>query len=155
MKRSNISATMARGHTPDKTPVTDRGLAASVDRVPAWEERIEQWRAELELFDRLEGWVPLAEAVERIGVSRSTLRNWYRNGQIRSRLEDGPYGPQRLVQIDEVTDRAARSPRIAKQAAAQVGLEAEVALLRHRIDLLERRLSALETSAADDTSPRP
>ena len=119
-------------------------------RVVSWEERINQWRAELELFDRLEGWVPLAEAVERAGVSRSTLRNWYRNGQIRSRLEDGAYGPQRLVQVDEVTDRAARSPRIARSAAAQVGLEAEVAVLRHRFDLLERRLSALEARPSDD-----
>ncbi len=119
----------------------------TVAGVPGWEERIEQWRAELELFDRLEGWVPLAEAVERTGVSRSTLRNWYRNGQIRSRLEDGPYGPQRLVQVDEVTERATRSPRVARKAVAQVELEAEVALLRHRVDLLERRLSALETDA--------
>ena len=115
--------------------------------MPSWEKRLEQWRAELDLFDRLEGWVPLAEAVERTGVSRSTLRNWYRHGQVRSRLEDGPYGPQRLVQIDEVTERAARSPRIARHAAAQVGLEAEVALLRHRVDLLERRLSALEATS--------
>ena len=121
--------------------------------MPSWEKRLEQWRAELELFDRLEGWVPLAEAVERTGVSRSTLRNWYRHGQVRSRLEDGPYGPQRLVQIDEVTDRAARSPRIARHAAAQVGLEAEVALLRHRVDLLERRLSALETTTGPALRP--
>ena len=118
----------------------------------SWEDRIDQWRAELELFDRLEGWVPLAEAVERTGVSRSTLRNWYRTGQIRSRLEDGPYGPQRLVQIDEVTARAGRSPRIARNAAAQVGLEAEVALLRHRLHLLERRLSALEARSSEPTA---
>lgn len=119
-------------------------MSDSIVRVVAWEERIDRWRAELELFDRLEGWVPLADAVERTGVSRSSLRNWYRNGQIRSRLEDGPYGPQRLVQIDEVNERASRSPRIARHAAAQIGLEAEVALLRHRIDLLDRRLAALE-----------
>ena len=112
----------------------------------SWEERIEQWRAELELFGRLEGWVPLAEACARTGVSRSTLRNWYRNRQIRSRLEDGPYGPQRLVQIDEVNERASRSPRIARHAAAQIGLEAEVALLRHRVDLLERRLYTIEAT---------
>lgn len=116
----------------------------------SWEERIDRWRTELELFDRLEGWVPLADAVERTGVSRSTLRNWYRNGQIRSRLEDGPYGPQRLVQVGEVTERAARSPRIAKQAAAQIGLEAEMALLRHRVDLLERRLDAVEGAPLRD-----
>ena len=100
------------------------------------------------MFGQLEGWVPLAEAAEHTGVSRSTLRNWYRNGQIRSRLEDGPYGPQRLVKLDEVSQRAEWSPRIARQAAAQVGLAAEVALLRHRLDLLERRLAALEADEA-------
>jgi transposase len=120
----------------------------------SWERRIDEWRTELELFDRLEGWVTLTEAVERTGVSRSTLRNWYRNRQIRSRIEDGPYGPQRLVRLDDVTDRAARSPRIVKNAAADVAVEAEIAVLRTRIDQLERRLSVLEATSPTRT-PHP
>ncbi|HLV57666.1 MAG TPA: hypothetical protein VKY81_02150, partial [Natronosporangium sp.] len=43
-----------------------------------------------------------------------------------------------------VTERAARSPRIQRRAEREVSLEAQVALLRHRVDQLELRLSALE-----------
>lgn len=111
-----------------------------------WEARLESWRAELELFEQLEDspWVPLARAEAETGVSRSALRSWYRNGEIPSRLVDGPNGPQRLVPLDAVLERAARSPRIQRRAEREVGLEAQVALLRHRIDQLELRLAALE-----------
>jgi hypothetical protein len=111
-----------------------------------WEERLARWRAELELFAQLEEspWVPLARAEAETGVSRSALRSWYRNGEIPSRLVDGPNGPQRLVPLDAVVERAARSPRIQRRAEREVSLEAQVALLRHRIDQLELRLAALE-----------
>src|SRR5262245_64606959 len=61
----------------------------------------------LSLHDAL----PISET----GVSRSALRAWYRNGEIPSRLADGPNGPQRLVPLDAVIDRAARSPRIQRR----------------------------------------
>jgi transposase len=111
-----------------------------------WEERLDRWRAELELFAQLEEspWVPLARAEAETGVSRSALRSWYRNGEIPSRLVDGPNGPQRLVPLDAVVERAARSPRIQRRAEREVSLEAQVALLRHRIDQLELRLAAFE-----------
>jgi transposase len=111
-----------------------------------WEERLEQWRTELELFAQLEDspWVPLARAEAETGVSRSALRAWYRNGEIPSRLIDGPNGPQRLVPLDAVVDRAARSPRIQRRAEREVSLEAQVALLRHRVDQLELRLASIE-----------
>jgi transposase len=111
-----------------------------------WEERLDRWRAELELFAQLEEspWVPLARAEAETGVSRSALRSWYRNGEIPSRLVDGPNGPQRLVPLDAVLERAARSPRIQRRAEREVSLEAQVALLRYRIDQLELRLAALE-----------
>jgi transposase len=114
-----------------------------------WEERLDRWRAELELFAQLEEspWVPLARAEAETGVSRSALRSWYRNGEIPSRLVDGPNGPQRLVPLDAVLERAARSPRIQRRAEREVSLEAQVALLRHRIDQLELRLAALERRA--------
>ncbi|MPZ28236.1 MAG: excisionase [Micromonosporaceae bacterium] len=111
-----------------------------------WEERLERWQTELELFAQLEdsAWVPLARAEAETGVSRSALRAWYRNGEIPSRLVDGPNGPQRLVPLDAVVERAAQSPRIRLRAEREVGLEAQVALLRHRVDQLELRLAALE-----------
>ena len=111
-----------------------------------WEARLDAWREELELLARAEGttWVPLAEAEEQAGVSRSALRSWYRNGEIQSRLVDGPNGPQRLVQLDAVIERAAASPRIQRRAEREVSLEAQVTLLRHRVDQLELRLAALE-----------
>lgn len=111
-----------------------------------WEDRLDRWQAELELFAQLEEspWVPLARAEAETGVSRSALRSWYRNGEIPSRLVDGPNGPQRLVPLDAVVERAAQSPRIQRRAEREVSLEAQVALLRHRIDQLELRLAALE-----------
>ncbi len=113
-----------------------------------WEQRLDQWRAELALFDQLEGWVTLAEAIERTGASRSALRVWYRTGQIEARLVDGPHGPQRLVRLDEVAARAERTPRIRNRAERTLALEAQVDLLRDRVDQLEQRLLATERAAA-------
>ena len=111
-----------------------------------WEDRLASWQNELELFEQLDEtpWVTLAKAEAETGVSRSALRSWYRNGEIPSRLVDGPNGPQRLVPLDAVVARAARSPRIQRRAEREVGLEAQVALLRHRLDQLELRFTALE-----------
>src|SRR6266508_300207 len=111
-----------------------------------WEDRLAKWQDELELFAQLDDspWVPLAQAEVETGVSRSALRSWYRNGEIESRLVDGPNGPQRLVPLDAVIERAAQSPRIQRRAEREVSLEAQVALLRHRVDQLELRLAALE-----------
>jgi len=114
-----------------------------------WEARLDAWREELELLARAEGttWVPLAEAEEQAGVSRSALRSWYRNGEIRSRLVDGPHGPQRLVPLEAVLERAERSTRIRRRAEREISLEAQVALLRSQVDRLEIRLAALEGRA--------
>jgi transposase len=111
-----------------------------------WEDRLERWRAELDLFAQIEGepWVPLARAEAAAGVSRSTLRSWYRRREVPSRLVDGPHGPQRLVPLEAVIERAGRSARIQRRAERGVGLEAQVALLRHRVDQLEGRLRRLE-----------
>jgi hypothetical protein len=108
-----------------------------------WESRLARWQAELELFAQIDEtpWVPLAQAEAETGVSRSALRTWYRNGEIASRLVDGPNGPQRLVPLDAVVERATRSPRIQRRAERELSLEAQVALLRHRVDQLELRLA--------------
>jgi len=111
-----------------------------------WEDRLAKWQDELDLLAQLDDvqWVPLAQAEAETGVSRSALRSWYRNGEIESRLVDGPNGPQRLVPLHAVVERAAQSPRIQRRAEREVSLEAQVALLRHRIDHLELRIAALE-----------
>jgi transposase len=120
-----------------------------------WEDRLARWQAELDLFARLEDtpWVPLAQAEAETGVSRSALRSWYRNGEIPSRLMDGPNGPQRLVPLDAVIERAAQSPRLQRRAEREVSLEAQVALLRHRVDQLELRLAALDRTALPPPGP--
>jgi transposase len=117
-----------------------------VSLVTDWDARLVQWQAELELFAQLDDtpWLPLARAEAETGVARSTLRSWYRQGAIPSRVVDGPNGPQRLVPLDAVVERASRSPRIQRRAERDVSLEATVALLRHRVDELELRLAALE-----------
>ena len=111
-----------------------------------WDDRLDAWRDELELLARLDdtAWVPLAIAEAEAAVSRSALRAWYRNGEIASRLVDGPHGPQRLVPLQAVMDRAAQSARIQRRVEREVSLEAQLTLLRHRVDQLELRLAALE-----------
>lgn len=90
------------------------------------------------------GWVTLSEASEATGASRSTLRAWYRRGDVPSRLEDGPHGPERLVPLDAVLERAQTSPRLWKRAAQALHEEAEVSVLRQRVADLEARLAEIE-----------
>jgi hypothetical protein len=94
-------------------------LMAEPEDIVDLEDLVEQWGAEFALEQELAGlrplpdatWVPLAEAERVAGVSRSTLRTWYRTGQIASRLMPGPHGLQRLVPLEVVKDKASRSPR--------------------------------------------
>jgi len=58
----------------------------------------------------LDEWVTLREAAEDAGVSVATLRKWYRAESIPSRMEAGPYGPQRVVPLAAVRQRAERAP---------------------------------------------
>jgi transposase len=112
-----------------------------------WEDRLDDWELELELTARLEGsdWVTLERAAAETGVSRAALRNWYRTGQIPSRLVDGPHGPQRLVPREVVAARAQASPRLRRSAERRVSDQVELALLRQQVDHLEQRLEALES----------
>jgi transposase len=111
-----------------------------------WEERLDQWELELDLNARLEGsdWVTLERAAAGTGASRAALRTWYRSGQIPSRLVDGPHGPQRLVPLALVAARAEASPRLRHTAERRLADQAQLEILRHRIDQLELRLAALE-----------
>ncbi len=109
-----------------------------------WERALEAWSSEALSSEPAGTWVTLGEAERRAGVSNSALRSWYRSGQVPSRLVDGPHGVQRLVPLDAIMERAARSPRIQRRVAAAMGLEAEVALLRAQVVELEARLRRLE-----------
>ena len=116
-----------------------------------WEDRLDEWELELQLTAQLDGseWVTLERAVAETGVSRAALRSWYRTGQIASRLVDGPHGPQRLVPLDVVAARAEASPRLRKSAERRLGDEAQLELLRHRVDQLELRLAEMERRLAE------
>ena len=111
-----------------------------------WEDRLDEWELELELSAQLEGsdWVTLERAAAETGVSRAALRNWYRTEQIPSRLVDGPHGPQRLVPLSVIAARAEASPRLRHSAERRIAQEAQLEILRHRVDQLELRLAALE-----------
>jgi transposase len=111
-----------------------------------WEDRLDDWELELELNAQLEGsdWVTLERAAAETGVSRAALRSWYRTGQIPSRLTDGPHGPQRLVPLTLVAARAEASPRLRRTAERRLADQAQLEILRHRVDQLELRLAALE-----------
>lgn len=115
-----------------------------------WEDRLDDWEVELELAARLAGseWVTLDRASRQAGVSRAALRTWYRNGLIPSRLVAGPHGPQRLVPLAAVTERAAVSPRLRRAAERTATVQAAVQELRERVDRLETRLAAVEQAAA-------
>jgi transposase len=121
-----------------------------------WEDRLDEWETELELNAQLEGstWVPLERAAAETGVSRAALRNWYRTGQLPSRLVDGPHGPQRLVPLAIVAARAEASPRLRRSAERRLAGEAQTEILRHRLDQLELRLAALERRLPPQP-PRP
>jgi transposase len=130
-----------------------------------WEDRLDDWELELELGAQLEGsdWVTLEKAAAETGVSRAALRTWYRTGQIPSRLVDGPHGPQRLVPLALVAERAEASPRVRKTTERRLADEAQLELLRHRVDQLEllrdsveqleRRLAALERRLPSEEAP--
>jgi len=111
-----------------------------------WEDRLDEWELELELSEQLEAsdWVTLERAAASTGASRAALRSWYRTGQVPSRLVDGPHGPQRLVPLAMVAARAEASPRLRHSAERRLADQAQLEILRHRVDQLELRLTALE-----------
>jgi len=119
-----------------------------------WEDRLDDWELELDLTAQLEGsdWVTLERAAAETGASRAAMRSWYRTGQIPSRLVDGPHGPQRLVPLAVVAARAEASPRLRRTAERRIAEEAQLEILRHRVDQLELRLAALEQRASPKDS---
>jgi transposase len=104
------------------------------------EDRWDRLLGDLASYPIEDGWVTLEEAVDATGVSRSTLRSWYRSGRIPSRMVAGAHGPQRIVPLAIVIDQALASPRSRRQLEEARNLQAEVDELRQRLDRIERHL---------------
>jgi hypothetical protein len=114
-------------------------------------EIVETWRREFEesASDEALQWVSLAQAERESGVSRSTMRAWFRSGELPSRLEPGPHGPQRLVPLEAVLDMAQRSPARGRQRrrAPSVGFpDGLAALVESLTARAEARAAAAEAA---------
>ncbi len=124
---------------------------AEPEEIVDLQDLVRQWGQEFAIERELAGlgvdpeatWVPLAEAERQAGVSRSTLRAWYRTGQMPSRLMPGPHGLQRLVPLEAVLNRSSRSPRTGPRPA----LAAEEATTMSTPDALVRMAELATTSA--------
>jgi transposase len=113
------------------------------DGVDEGESSINDWDrmlGELAAQPIEDGWVTLEEATGATGVSRSTLRSWYRSGLIPSKMVAGAHGPQRIVPLELVVDRALESSRSRRQLEQARSLQAELQELRRRIETIERHL---------------
>jgi hypothetical protein len=119
------------------------------------QDLVEQWGHEFAIQADLERdqhtWVALADAEREAGVSRSTLRAWYRGGQIASRLMPGPHGLQRLVPLEAVLARAERSPRTGPRPAPPTP---EAVMPDPAIPAAMVRLAELAASAAAERAER-
>ncbi len=116
----------------------DAGVSQRDDETTG--DRWDRLLADLSSHPIEEGWVTLEEAVDAAGVSRSTLRSWYRSGRIPSRMVAGVHGPQRIVPLAVVIDHTLTSPRSRRQLEQARTLQAEVDELRQRLDRIERHL---------------
>lgn len=89
-------------------------------------------------------WVTLRRASDETGVSISTLRNWYRKGLVSSRIEKGPNGTQRLVELAEVGSRVPQKRTPDRTApGASTSIEA-VSVSKSLPDLIEELAQARE-----------
>lgn len=126
--------------------VSQRGGSTDGDQAGDDQPRGDRWDR---LLDDLashpveEGWVTLEQAVDATGVSRSTLRSWYRSGRIPSQMVAGVHGPQRIIPLAVVIDQALASPRSHRQLERARTLQAEVDELRRRLERIERHLGLL------------
>jgi transposase len=130
MVRHRVATTQGIG------PVSRSAADASGDR---WDRLLD----DLASHPVEEGWVTLEQAVGATGLSRSTLRSWYRSGRLPSRMVAGVHGPQRIVPLAVVIDQALTSPRSRRQLDQARTLKAEVDELRERISRIERHLGLL------------
>ena len=99
-----------------------------------WDRLVAQLAAQPEE----EGWVDLSEASRASGVSRSTLRSWYRKGIVPSRMVASRHGPQRLVLLEAVLEQATTSPKFRRRLDDAHSLQSQIDDLRLRVEELER-----------------
>jgi len=94
-------------------------------------------------------WVSLVEAAAAAGVSRSTLRAWYRDGRLASRLVPGPNGPMREVPLDTVLERARLGERlaVAARSSPRAATAEHPGASRAAADVLESALLRAEARA--------
>ena len=113
----------------------------------ALEAVVQAWASDLHA-DAEDGatWVTLAEAEAASGASRSALRSWYRSGALPSRLEDGPFGPQRVVPVEAVLDRVRQSARLRRKLEQDdvTQLRARLAAAEGELERVRRRVATLE-----------
>jgi hypothetical protein len=99
-------------------------------------------------------WVTLPEAAAAAGVSVSALRTWYRRNDVTSQLAPGPHGQQRLVRLEDVLERAARSPVVQRgQAGGRAvddddggGAAGAMTLLARQLERTEQRAERAEAA---------
>jgi hypothetical protein len=108
------------------------------------------WDATLDAAE----WVTLPEAAAAAGVSVSALRTWYRRGDVAAELAAGPHGQQRLVRLEDVLERAARSrPAVDRSGAddatasrGDTGAGAAITLLAQQLERTEDRAERAEAA---------
>ncbi|HUB69126.1 MAG TPA: hypothetical protein VL984_01770 [Acidimicrobiales bacterium] len=144
----NVGGTGGGGNGGGRGDGEGDGDGRKLDEPPAAQRKvaINDWDrllGELSAQPVEEGWVTLEEAVGATGVSRSTLRSWYRGGLIPSKMVAGTHGPQRIVPLGSVVDRALGSSRSRRQLEQARSLQAEVDELRRRVEIIERQLGII------------
>src|SRR5437588_6220708 len=112
------------------------------ERDDAWEDLVATLSQGADGDDLLT-WVPLPDAAAAAGVSRSTLRSWYRTGQLPSRLEPGPHGSQRVVPRELAIERALHG-RGGLSGPAQRARESERSMAELFVDYASDRERRLE-----------
>jgi hypothetical protein len=133
----------------------------------------DEWRGDddVDHVETIGRWVTVRQAAEDVGRSVDWVRRQYRAGVVESRVQPGRYGPERLIDIEELrvaaespkpgaAPAAAPLPMLAEtvhELARQLGeaqeraarAEAEAEELRRALDAAERRLAARDASAPD------
>lgn len=102
-------------------------------------------------------WVTLQEAAARTGISISSIRKWYGKGMVDAREVRGPYGPQKMVRIDQIEARVerraeavevrasvAQEDTVETLARALATVTATNAALTARLEAAERALAIAE-----------
>ena len=96
-----------------------------------------------------EKWVTLREAAGETQASLAALRRWYRDGLIRSVVVPGAHGDQRLVDLDEVTARAAASPNIGRRSRRARDNDEVIEALLDQVSAFATELDELKARVAE------